>query len=147
LWPVSNELKDAVPFGEIIVHYGADLSTSVYDSYLGRLDSLTAEELSKVFRAYESIKRAIEAGHAFENANAEKGESRRNLLVAGLFAADTALADMLTALQSIKGGSEIYDRLLKKRGSEIQRANEMQTAIDQALADNQPSEPDPSASP
>lgn len=136
LWPVSDNLAEAVPFGDIIGDRCAMLSTAVYDRYLDRLDALSPTELDKIYDAYKSVAHAIEAGRAYRLGRADdlSHESMVQLVSAALFTADTALRDMLNAVKAIQGGSAVHDRLLAERGSAMKRATEMKVTIEGAFA-------------
>jgi hypothetical protein len=133
LWPPSNDLAEAVPFGALIAEACAGLSTQVYDGYLDRLDALGTAELDRVYDAYDGVRRAIEAGRAYQQARQQRfPEGPSDFVAAALFTADAALERMLAALEALPPGAPVRTRLLEQRGSERARAAEMQAAISSA---------------
>jgi hypothetical protein len=145
LWPPSNDLgevaKDAARI-DILARRSLEFSFSVYDQYLGQMSSLKADELDKVFDAYHMMRQANAAGAAFvatvsgprESRNREKEAS---LASAFLFTIDAALSKMSDALDVFPSHQREAKELKSRRGSEIQRFNEMSQAFGQALDEKQ----------
>lgn len=135
LWPPSNDLKEAVPYALLIAEACSRLSTQVYDDYLDRLDALSAGELDALYDAYDAIRRAIAAGNAYQQARLERVSERpSDFVIAAVLSADTALERMLAALDALPHGGPVRDRLLRERGSDRGRADEMQAALTGALS-------------
>jgi hypothetical protein len=142
LWPPSNDLAEAAPRTDILARKSLEFSFSVYDQYLGQMSSLKADELDKVFDAYHMMRQANVAGAAFVAAVTEPREDRNRAREASLasgflFTIDAALSKMSDALDAFPAYQKEAKELKSRRGSEIQRYNELSQAINQAMDEEQ----------
>jgi hypothetical protein len=143
LWPPSNDLSEIAGNWrriDILARRSQEFSTAVYSEYLGRMDALKAEELDRVFDAYHLMQQARDAGANLLTVVSGPPESRNqerdaSLASAFLFTIDAALDKMSAALDVFSDYQKEAKELKSRRGSEVQRYDEMVEAIERSMAE------------
>jgi hypothetical protein len=136
---VPKKEQTGTPIPDLTALLCQELSFSIYEQYLGRLDDLTSKELDMIYDAYFQAKQAAKAGESYLSGTKELkalgqliSEQQKDSITARatqvVMYAETAFEKMEAALGLFKGGKEVIEDLDKVRGGALatyQQVSEM----------------------
>lgn len=141
LWSPSDTLDEIARDPtriELIASRCEELSSAVYEQFLGRMDNLKRIELDRFFEAYhiqrQAKQTAIEFSSALEKAR-QNGDYQQvhGSAAAVIFVADAALDKMFDALEVSTISKEDLAQLKANVGAELRRYHEVGAAINEGM--------------